>query len=103
MYQLRGTTRQGDDFWGPRLFDQYNMWISYEVAEDLPYLMNYVGEDHFVVGTDYGHHSPGTTDRLSADPSAQVHLVTQMRTREDISSATAEKILTDNPAALYGV
>jgi hypothetical protein len=32
-----------------------------------------------------------------------VHLVTQMRTRDDISSATAEKILTDNPAALYGV
>jgi len=26
-----------------------------------------------------------------------------MRTRDDISSATAEKILTDNPAALYGV
>jgi predicted TIM-barrel fold metal-dependent hydrolase len=103
MYQLRGTLRAQEDFWGPRLFDKYNMWISYEVEEDLPYLLKYIGEDHLVVGTDYGHHTPGTTDRLSADPSAQVHLVTQMRTREDISSTTAEHILRDNPAALYGV
>lgn len=103
LYQLRGTLRANEDFWGPRLFDKYNMFISYEVEEDLPYLMKYVGEDHLVVGTDYGHHTPGTTDRLSADPSAQVHLVTQMRTREDISTATAEKILRDNPTALYGV
>jgi uncharacterized protein len=103
MYQLRGTLRAQEDFWGPRLFDKYNMWISYEVEEDLPYLLKYVGEDHIVVGTDYGHHTPGTTDRLSADPSAQVHLVTQMRTREDISSGTAERILRDNPSALYGV
>jgi microsomal dipeptidase-like Zn-dependent dipeptidase len=79
------------------------MWISYEVEEDLPYLMSYIGEEHLVVGTDYGHHTAGTTDRLSADPSAQIHLVTQMRSRDDISSATAEKILRDNPTALYGV
>jgi predicted TIM-barrel fold metal-dependent hydrolase len=103
MYQLRGTLRAEGDFWGPKLFDKYNMWISYEVEEDLPYLMHYIGEDHLVVGTDYGHHTPGTTDRLSADPSAQVHLVSQMRGRDDISSATAEKILCDNPNALYGL
>ena len=54
-------------FWGPGLFDKYNMWISYEVEEDLPYLLKYIGEDDIVVGTDYGHHTPGTTDRLSAD------------------------------------
>ncbi len=86
-----------------RLFDKYNMWISYEVEEDLPYLMSYIGEDRIVVGTDYGHHTPGTTSRLSADPSAQVHVVDQMRSRDDISSATAEKILRDNPTELYGV
>ena len=103
MYQLRGTLRADEDFWGPKLFDKYNMWISYEVEEDLPYLMSYIGEDRIVVGTDYGHHTPGTTSRLSADPSAQVHLVDQMRSRDDISSATAEKILRDNPTELYGV
>lgn len=103
MYQLRGTLRAQDDFWGPRLFEKYNMWISYEVEEDLPYLAKYVGDDHLVVGTDYGHHTPGTTDRLSADPSAQVHLVTQMRNRTDVSVSTVDKILCDNPTALYGV
>jgi predicted TIM-barrel fold metal-dependent hydrolase len=103
MYQLRGTLRADGDFWGPKLFDRYNMWISYEMEEDLPYLLTYVGEDHIVVGTDYGHHTPGTTDRLSADPSAQVHMVNHMRNRSDIPSATAEKILTQNATALYGV
>ena len=43
-------------WWGPRLFEEYNIWVSYELGEDLPYLLQYVGEDHVVVGTDYGHH-----------------------------------------------
>lgn len=70
LYQLSGTTKAADDFWGPRLFEEYRMWISYEIGEDLPYLMKYTGEDHIVVGTDYGHHAPGTNNRLFSDPSA---------------------------------
>ena len=102
MHQLRGTLRADGDFWGPKLFDRYNMWVSYELEEDLPYLMNYIGEDKIVVGTDYGHHTPGTNDRVVSDPSAQMHLVAHMRSRDDISAAATEKILSDNPTALYG-
>ena len=102
LYQLTGTMRQDADFFGPRLFDEYNMWISYEVGEDLNYLMDRIGEDHIVVGTDYGHHSPGTTDRLKTDPSAQTHMVEVLRSREDVPSSTIDKILSVNPHALYG-
>ena len=91
------------DFFGPRLFDEYNMWVSYEVCEDLPYLMDKIGEDHIVVGTDYGHHLPGSTDRLKTDPSAQTHMVEVMRSRVDIPARTIDKILSDNPNSLYGV
>lgn len=103
LYQLRGTTPADDSWWGPRLFDEYNMWISYEVGEDYDYLVKQIGEDKIVVGTDYGHHSPGTTDRLKSDPSAQTHMVDYLRTRSGIAGSTVDKILIDNPSALYGV
>jgi uncharacterized protein len=102
LYQLRGTRRADPTFWGPRLFEEYNIWISYELGEDLPYLLQYVGEDHVVVGTDYGHHTPGTTDRLAADPSAQVHMVDNLRGRSDLSADVLEKLLVHNSARLYG-
>ncbi len=103
LYQLTGTMKQDADFFGPRLFDEYNIWVSYEVGEDLPYLMDKIGEDHIVVGTDYGHHVPGTTDRLRTDPSAQTHMVEVLRSRTEIPARTIDKILSDNPNALYGV
>ena len=103
LYQLRGTRRADPSFWGPRLFKEYNIWVSYELGEDLPYLLQYVGEDHMVAGTDYGHHTPGTTDRLAADPSAQVHMVNNLRGREDVPAHVIEKIMGDNPRRLYGV
>jgi uncharacterized protein len=102
LYQLRGTRRADPTFWGPRLFEEYNIWVSYELGEDLPYLLQYVGEDHVVVGTDYGHHTPGTTDRLAADPSAQVHMVDNLRGRSDLSADVLEKLLVHNSARLYG-
>ena len=103
LYQLSGTMKQDPSFFGPRLFDEYNMWISIEVAEDMPYLVDKIGADHVVTGTDYGHHAPGTTNRLMSDPSAQTHMVESLRSRADLSQTDVDKILTDNPNALYGV
>ena len=103
LYQLSGTRRADPEFWGPRLFEEYNIWVSYELGEDLPYLLKYVGEDHVVVGTDYGHHTPGTTDRLAADPSAQVHMVNALRGRSELPGDLVDKLLVHNPARLYGV
>ena len=103
LYQLAGTMKVDPKFFGPKLFDEYNMWISIEVAEDMPYLLDIIGADHLVTGTDYGHHSIGTNERLDADPSAQTHMVQNLRSRSDIKSSDVEKILTANPNALYGV
>ena len=102
LYQLRGTNKAEETFWGPRLFEEYRIWVSYEFGEDLPYLVQYIGEDHLVVGTDYGHHTPGTTDRLAADPSAQVQVVKNLRER-DLPQEFVDKLLIHNPARLYGI
>ena len=103
FHQLSGTMRTDEGFWGPRLFEEYRIWVSYELGEDLPYLLDYIGEDHIIVGTDYGHHTPGTTDRLAADPSAQVNMVKALKSRPGLSKRIVDKLLIDNPHALYGV
>ncbi len=85
--------------WGPKLMEKYNMWISYEVTEDLPYLVKYIGEDRIVMGTDYGHHG---REGIIADPSAQLHMVKTVRER-DYPGRLADKLLIDNPRALFGL
>ena len=102
LHQLSGTMQVDADWWGPRLFDEYRLWVSYEVDEDLPYLLRYIGEDHVVTGTDYGHHGSGAS-RLGGDPSAQIEMVRTLRSREEHSSRAIDKLLIDNPRALYGV
>jgi predicted TIM-barrel fold metal-dependent hydrolase len=102
MYQLQGTMKADASYWGPKLFEENNMWISYEVGEDYDYLVRYIGEDKIVVGTDYGHHNPATNDRLASDPSAQTHMIATLR-NSNIASSVVDRILTDNPNALYGV
>jgi microsomal dipeptidase-like Zn-dependent dipeptidase len=72
------------------------MWISYEVAEDLPYLVKYIGEDHIITGSDYGHHA---REGMAGDPSAQLHMVTALRTQKDYPSRLVDKLLSDNPTA----
>ena len=101
LYQLQGTRRADPTFWGPRLFEEYNIWVSYELGEDLLYGLQYIGEDHVVVGTDYGHHTPGTTDRLAADPSAQVHMINNLRSRPELSPELLDKLLVHNSVRLY--
>jgi predicted TIM-barrel fold metal-dependent hydrolase len=75
------------------LFREYRFWIACEADEELPHLLTYIGEDHIVIGSDYGHN----------DPSKEPDFVKNMRAREDVAPAVIEKILCVNPRRLYGV
>ena len=75
------------------LFREYRFWIACEADEELPHLLNYIGEEHLVIGSDYGHN----------DPSKEPDFVMNMRARQDVAPAVIEKILCDNPRRLYGV
>lgn len=75
------------------LFREYNLFVACEADEDIPYLAQYTGEDHIVIGSDYGHN----------DPSAEPRLVDTLKAREDVPPSLAEKILCDNPRKLYGL
>lgn len=75
------------------VFGEYNIYVTCQTDDDLPYILGYSGERSLVIGTDYGH----------LDPSSDVDAITDFRQREDISQQTKDKILHYNPKALYNL
>jgi hypothetical protein len=97
---------------GPDLFRDYRMFVACESDEDIPYLMNYIGEDNLITGSDYGHHGGQvpTLEPISfenrlrgGDPTGDLAVFAEIMARQDISDAQTKKILTDNPRRLYGI
>ncbi len=75
------------------LFHDYRIYIACEADEDIPYLAEFIGEDHLMIGSDYGHN----------DPAEEKALVEAMRSREDLSAGLIEKILVHNPKQFYSL
>jgi uncharacterized protein len=97
---------------GPKLFQDYRIYVACESDEDIPYLAQLIGEDNLVSGSDYGHHAGqlptleanSFTNRLrGGDPSADLAVVGELRGREDLSPEIVDKILKVNPRKLYGM
>ena len=75
------------------VFAANNIWVACEVSDDLPAVIKVSGEDHLVIGTDYGH----------TDNSSQIEALRMLRQIGGISSRAVDKILWDNARALYGL
>jgi predicted TIM-barrel fold metal-dependent hydrolase len=75
------------------LFREYRLYIACEADEDIPYIANYTGEEHLLIGSDYPH----------SDPSREDQFVNVLNTREDLSPRLRPRILYDNPRAFYGL
>ena len=71
-------------------------YVSCDTYDDLPQIMNIVGDDNFVIGTDYGH----------ADMSADIEAIKILREKGEggnIKQSSVKKILDDNARAFYGL
>ncbi|MSQ24148.1 MAG: hypothetical protein EXR58_06320 [Chloroflexi bacterium] len=75
------------------VFKEYRIYVTCQTDDDLPYIMQYAGEDNIVTGTDYGHQ----------DPSSNIDCFSILRNRKDVDPEAVEKIFDDNPRALYGL
>ncbi len=75
------------------LLKENRMYVACEVTDDIPYIIQYAGEDQLMVGTDYGHH----------DPSAEINAFTLLRKRNDLSPEVREKIADKNARVFYGL
>jgi uncharacterized protein len=73
------------------MFREYKIFVACEADEDVNYIAQFTGEDHLLIGSDYGHQ----------DPSEERQLVAAMRAREDIPRALTDKIFFDNPKLFY--
>ena len=73
-----------------------NFYITCQVDEDLPYIMQYTGDDRLMLGSDYTH----------ADPAMQLDFVEALQDRAnqgDIPKESVQKIIHDNAKEFYGL
>jgi hypothetical protein len=68
------------------------VFVTCEADEDINSVAELIGENSFVLGSDYLH----------GDPSRQEDMVAEFRERKDLSLRMVEKMLSDNPKRLYG-
>ena len=82
----------GRDF-PENIFEDYKVYVTCQVNDDVPYIVRCAGENRLVIGTDYGH----------TDPSSAVTALNEFQRMEGIESTVKEKILSHNAKALYGL
>jgi uncharacterized protein len=74
-------------------FKEGRVFVTCEADEDINSVVELIGEDSFVLGSDYPH----------GDPSRQEDMVAEFRERKDLSPRMVEKMLSNNPQRLYGL
>ena len=70
-----------------------HIYVACQTDDDLPYVLKYAGEDNLVIGSDYGH----------ADTSSELEALRHLRQAGTLDAKVVDKILNDNPRALYGL
>jgi predicted TIM-barrel fold metal-dependent hydrolase len=91
-HEIRHRTGQA---FGPEsnVFADHNMYVTAQVDDDIPYLVNMVGEDVLLIGTDFGH----------TDSSSEYDALMKLRNAPDLSESVKLHMLSTNPARLYGL
>jgi predicted TIM-barrel fold metal-dependent hydrolase len=67
--------------------------VTCQTDDDLDYILGYAGENNLVIGTDYGH----------SDNASEIEALRKIRDQGKIPARVIDKILQDNPLALYGL
>lgn len=86
-YQRRG--KQLDS----QVLEDHRVYVTCQTDDDLEYILAYAGENNLVIGTDYGH----------ADNASEIEALRKLRNQGKIGAQVIDKILGDNPRALYAL
>ena len=70
-----------------------NFFVACQVTDTLDFVLDYIGPENLVIGTDYGHN----------DTSSQIEALRLIRDDGKIPAEVVDKILGDNAARLYGL
>ena len=90
LFLRRRMERRGRPFKENILRDN-RLYVTCETHDDIPYLVQWVGEDNLIAGTDYGH----------ADNSTDLKGLQTLNATLPVP--LAQKILYENPRRLYGL
>lgn len=71
----------------------YRLYVACQTDDDLPYILQYSGDDNILIGSDYGHN----------DTSSEIEALRNLQEQGDIDSASISKILWNNPKTFYGI
>ena len=75
------------------VLNENRIYVTCQTDDDLEYVLGYAGADNLVIGTDYGH----------ADNAVEIEALRKLRRDGKLTGRVIDKILQDNPSALYGL
>ena len=84
--------RQGRDLKN-NFMRERRLYVGVETNDDLPYIFQTVGDDNFVIGSDYGH----------ADSATELKALENLRRDGRLNESVVNKILDTTPRELYGI
>ena len=70
-----------------------NVYVACMPDEDLAEVIDWVGDDNLIIGSDYGH----------ADTASDIEALRRLKDDCGLSAGVVDKILSDNPRRLYGL
>jgi predicted TIM-barrel fold metal-dependent hydrolase len=88
-----GYRKRGTQWPGANLLRDHQIYVACQTSDDLPYILDHVGDDNLVLGTDYGHN----------DTSSEINAMRKLTRDGKISVRSIDKILGRNAEALYAL
>jgi predicted TIM-barrel fold metal-dependent hydrolase len=85
--------RRGRSISAKDVLRENRMYVACQTTDDLPYVLQYAGDEQIVIGTDYGHN----------DTSSEISALRKLKQSGQLDPASVEKILGENPKRLYGL
>jgi predicted TIM-barrel fold metal-dependent hydrolase len=89
----RRAERRGQAVNRAEVLRQNRIYVAVQTDDDLPYVLQYSGDDMLVIGTDYGHN----------DTSSEILALRKLKEDGSVPAHTVNKILDDNARALYAI
>lgn len=93
IYELRRRMDTVNSRLPDNLMEEYRIYVTCQIGDDVPYLLTHTGPAAMMIGTDYGH----------ADSSTELEALARLKETGGISPQVHQKIVDDNPRAFYGL
>jgi predicted TIM-barrel fold metal-dependent hydrolase len=74
-------------------FTEHNFYVAARLGDDLPYIVNHVGESVLMMGTDFGHH----------DTASEYDALSKVWNMTSLTESAKVKMLSSNPLKFYGL